>query len=102
VSWKSDLDALIEQTMTLVRNVPTDRAISKPIVDPIEQVVADAPKPACGFERMNRPKSEREEIRQRVARFKAHQQKIQREREDYCTRTLAKTQNLLAPRRLDS
>jgi hypothetical protein len=32
---------------------------------------------------INRNKSEREEIRQRVANFKAHQQRFFREREDY-------------------
>jgi hypothetical protein len=39
-------------------------------------------------ERHERLTREREEIAERVARFKATQEKFKREREDYCTITL--------------
>jgi hypothetical protein len=36
------------------------------------------------------PGSEREEIMRRVASFKAVQERLRREREDYCERTLSR------------
>ena len=37
------------------------------------------------------PASERDEIKQRLANFKAHQRKMQAEREDYYSQTMART-----------
>jgi hypothetical protein len=39
---------------------------------------------------MNWGAPQREEIRQRVSNFKAHQQRLTKEREDYATSTLKK------------
>ena len=45
---------------------------------------------------MTLPPSERDEIKQRVANFKAHQLKMQAEREDYYSQTMARTRALAA------
>jgi hypothetical protein len=42
------------------------------------------------------PPSERDEIKQRLANFKAHQLRIQAEREDYYSQTMARTRALAA------
>jgi hypothetical protein len=71
--WKTDLDAFVKETMAFAKSLraepPMPRAIVKPNRIP----------PVKGIE------SEREEIRQRVANFKAHQQRFIREREDYAS-----------------
>ena len=45
---------------------------------------------------MTLPPSERDEIKQRLASFKAHQLKMQTEREDYYSQTMARTRALAA------
>jgi hypothetical protein len=45
---------------------------------------------------MTVPPSERDEIKQRLANFKAHQLKMQAEREDYYSQTMARTRALAA------
>ena len=40
---------------------------------------------------MTLPPSERDEIKQRLANFKAHQRKMQAEREDYYMQTMTRT-----------
>jgi hypothetical protein len=45
---------------------------------------------------MTVPPSERDEIKQRVANFKAHQQKMQAERENYYLQTMTRTRALAA------
>jgi hypothetical protein len=68
--WKTELDALVKETMAFARSLrvepPTPRTMVKP--DPIPPMIAIH--------------SEREQIRQRVADFRAHQQRFNRERED--------------------
>ena len=51
---KTDLDALVQETMAIAKGI-----------------------------RVEPPISERDEIRQRVLSFKAHQERLAREREDY-------------------
>jgi hypothetical protein len=53
---KTDPDALVQETMAIAKSV-----------------------------RVEPPVSERDEIRQRVANFKAHQERFIREREDFAT-----------------
>jgi hypothetical protein len=95
--WKADLDSLVEQTMALVKNVPDD-AKFEPTSRTVEE---EAHEPSGTFEPMIWPKSVREEAWRRVASFKAHQQRLQREREDYCDQTLAKARGLLASKQLN-
>jgi hypothetical protein len=70
-NWKADLDALIDETMAFAKRVHAETPMPRTIVEPNRMPL------------INRNKSEREEIRQRVANFKAHQQRFFREREDY-------------------
>jgi hypothetical protein len=56
---KTDPDALVQETMAIAKSV-----------------------------RVEPPVSERDEIRQRVANFKAHQERFIREREDFATSLL--------------
>ncbi len=79
--WKTDLDEFVKETMAFAKSLRVEPPMPRTIVEP------DRIPPVKGIE------SEREEIRQRVANFKAHQQRFIREREDYAEsewkRTLA-------------
>ena len=70
-NWKADLDALVEETMAFTRSIhdrqPTPRTVVEPnSIPPVKWIG-----------------SQRDEIERHVAKFKAHQQRIAREREDY-------------------
>src|SRR5476649_556207 len=83
MDWKLELDALIESTMAFVKDFKPQS----------EQSLADTSKPIplpAANTLMPRPTSERDEILQRVSNFRAHQQKMALEREDYYLRTKAK------------
>jgi hypothetical protein len=70
-NWKADLDALVDETMAFAKRI---------------HVAPPVPRTSVESNRMpsaNWMSSEREEIRQRVANFKAHQQRFMRERQDY-------------------
>jgi hypothetical protein len=69
--WKADLDALIDETMMLVKHTHVGPPPPRTIVEPNR------------MSSVNWMSSEREEIGQRVANFKAHQQRFMREREDF-------------------
>jgi hypothetical protein len=75
--WKTDRDALVDEGMAFARTVgrepPTTDLAERPRLEP-----------------MNWGAPRREEIRQRVSNFKAHQQRLTKEREDYATSTLKK------------
>ena len=69
--WKTELNALVEETTALAMSLRVEAPMARTIVAP------NWIPPVKGLE------SERELIRQRVANFKAHQQRFMREREDY-------------------
>jgi hypothetical protein len=69
--WKANLDMLVEETMAFAKSVRVEPPIPRTVVEPSRMPSLDW------------MKSEREEIGQRVANFKAHQQRFIREREDY-------------------
>jgi hypothetical protein len=84
MNLQQELDALIESTMAFANNVRQRHRIADlPVALRVaEQALADTSKPIqppVSFA----PASERDEIRQRVSKFKAHQEKMAREREDY-------------------
>ena len=85
MNWKVDLDALIEETMAFAKSVRAE-----PISGGVERPVAEL-SPTLQRAPLTSSTSEREEIKRRVANFKAHQQKIAREREDYYLRVKAET-----------
>lgn len=105
MQWKKDLEDLIRQTKALVSpSVDAIRPASiKAEPEPIKPVEKfDVPEPALRltppFAPMQWRATSREEIKQRVASFKAHQQKFERDREDYCLQTLARTRAALEKR----
>jgi hypothetical protein len=93
MNWKLELHSLIESTMALVKD-----AKAQPISDlaldvrATEQAIANTsrPIPASAITPMIRPASERDEIMRRVSNFKAHQEKMAREREGYYLQTKAR------------
>jgi hypothetical protein len=75
-NWQSDLNALIAETKAFTEMVDTEQTM---------------PRPNGRLNRaaqINSIKSERDEICQRVANFRAHQQRFIREREDYAAAEL--------------
>jgi len=88
IKLKQEVDALIESTMAFAKDVSRRQPVADlPVaMRTAEQALADTskpiPPPATIVPTML-PASERDEIRQRVSNFKAHQEKIAREREDY-------------------
>jgi len=92
MTWQAELATLIDETMAHVKAM--EGATVKPVAVPlkiIERALAESPRPV-------RPPSvtasslgsEREEIMRRVTSFKAVQERLRREREDYCERTLSR------------
>jgi hypothetical protein len=92
------LDALIESAMAFAKDVkPQSISDLAPVVRTAEQALGDTSKPMplpAAIMPMNRATSERDEILQRVSNFRAHQEKMAREREDYYLQVKAK---MLAP-----
>jgi hypothetical protein len=123
MEWVKERDLLIAQTMAFVQSV-NDRKLSarrldakrwaeshieaapidaiKPIdaVKPIEAIkIVEQPTASIPF---NAPAARpsvsgdvRAEIQNRVANFRAHQQRFHRERDEYCSATLAKMRVLV-------
>jgi hypothetical protein len=88
--WQAELEALIEETMAHAKTVQGKTGSPIVPIKLVEQTHAAPPRSTL-FEPMNWPSvgSEREEIGRRVANFRAVQERMQREREDYCVKTLA-------------
>jgi hypothetical protein len=90
MSWQSELDALVEETLAFAE--ANKGKTLKPVVPIklIEQALPKSPR-ATRLEPLIWPAfSEREEIKQRVADFKAIQERMRRERDDYFVNTLEK------------
>jgi hypothetical protein len=113
MSWKEDRDALIAETMAFVQSVSVQGQSSKPataelpVLRAIEALnakpapkatpplapvkVAEAPPAVRGPAlRQIRPGEFANEIRARIAGFRAHQERFTREREEYFSETLAR------------
>jgi hypothetical protein len=114
MSWKQERDALIAQTMAFVQSVTGKREetshfegfASAPVPDlpELDLSLRPAPKPAASIEparivelppaaaapapRPIAPSDMASEIRARVASFRAHQERFNREREQYFSATL--------------
>jgi hypothetical protein len=86
-NWKKDLDALIESAMAFAKEVRRQPIPDLPVaLRTAEPALAETPKPIprpATITPIVSPASERNEILQHVTNFKAHQQKMAREREDY-------------------
>jgi hypothetical protein len=117
MKWIRERDALIAQTMAFVQSVtgrahapgPMETAEPAPVttvevstfvaiqetVHETAQIdepapVAPAPEPAYQVTPPRRTGDFRTEVQNRVANFRKHQERFEREREEYCTATLAK------------
>jgi hypothetical protein len=75
--WKTDRDALVDKGMAFAKTARREALATD---------LAERPR----LEPMNWGGPQREEIRPRVSNFKAHQQRLTKEREDYATSTLKK------------
>jgi hypothetical protein len=64
--WKAHMDMLVEETIALTKSI----SVQSPPPPPVEP----APVPSVNL---------RDELRERVSNFKAHQERFTREREDY-------------------
>ena len=85
--WMKDRDQLIEEALAFVQEVATLKSILIEVPKQIE------PPKAIEVVQIAKPKDklfEREEIRRRLADFKATQNRFQREREEYYKTTMAK------------
>jgi hypothetical protein len=95
MKWKKERDLLIAQTMAFVQSVAGRTAEAEGRVEsipldepseverPVETVAIARPSPV-------RHSELREEIRGRVAAFRAHQELFNRNRDEYCDSVLAK------------
>ena len=105
MSWKNERDSLIAQTMAFVQSVTGRRnATPAPVLPPVEidvraelatalEIVEAAeppPAPPIAPTRQIVLTEMQKEIRDRIASFRAHQQRFNREREEYFSTTLAK------------
>ena len=80
MNWKQELDALIESTMAFARDVTRQPTPDLPVaLRTAEQTLPNPVDQPATIAQIVWP-SERDEIRKRVDNFKAHQEKIARER----------------------
>ena len=105
MKWIKERDALIAQTMAFVQSVtgrteellPTGTPPVLPPV-PVETAAPPAPEPSPSPEppqpfQVAPPRLSgdfRTELLDRVATFRKHQERFEREREEYCAQTMAK------------
>jgi hypothetical protein len=88
--WRLDFDALVQETTEFVKNNSVEPLKPRTVAEPPlpRTIVEPATPPAVELNRLapvGLPKSERDEIRQRVSNFKAHQERFAREREEFAT-----------------
>jgi hypothetical protein len=100
MNLKREIDELIASTMAFANDVKRRQPIADlPVaLRTAEQALADTSKPIAPPITITPtvpPASERDQIRQHVNSFKAHQEKMAREREDYYLQVKAR---MLAPR----
>ena len=114
MKWMRERDLLIAQTMAFVQSVTGKKPdgekpvafsaaasdLPAPAMPDIEAMLAEAtanPEPPKPLQ-ISRPALRSEyqnEIQARVANFRAHQQRFLKERDDYCSTTMAKVQKAL-------
>src|SRR5450631_2458585 len=117
MSWKKERDLLIAQTMSFVQSVTGKKpdtglaeaapgferipAAKTAPVSAVEMLAAEiiappqagskvSPQAHIRISRSNVSNDIRSEMQARVANFRAHQQRFNREREEYCSATLTK------------
>ena len=76
LDWKADLDTLIGETAAFAKSVRVEPRIPRTVVEPNRTPL------------VNWAETERNEIGRHIANFKAHQQRFEREREDFAASEL--------------
>ena len=71
LNLKANLDTFIAETMAFANSIRVEPMIPRTVMEPNREPSVDW------------VLSEREEIARRIANFRAHQQRLKREREDY-------------------
>ncbi len=96
MQWRIELESLVEQTKAMLKNV--NQKIVEPAAKPDEssprEPVLETALPQV-LPQVTSSSPAQEEIKQRVAGFKAHQEKLRREREEYYLEMTAKTRAML-------
>lgn len=101
MDWKQELDALISKSKAHAARVGATAPVLKPPQPPPVETTAEQPSPISRLRPLSWDTSEREHIADRVASFKAHQARVQREREDYYSRTMQRARDLAQGRLTD-
>jgi hypothetical protein len=78
INWQAELDALMQEAVGLTKSAGVEPIIPRAVVEPHR------------ISPVNLNSSERVQIRQRIANFKAHQERFAREREDFAASLLQK------------
>jgi len=98
MKWKTDRDLLIAQTLAFVQSVTAKATEDESRLEPFptdEPVTAEPP--ARTAPPASAPNTDvREEIRRRVAAFRAHQELFRRDRDEYFKSVLAKARSSAA------
>jgi hypothetical protein len=92
-------DEIVQPDLPVLATVEAVLAEESTAPSPLPEAPSPPPEPKTWPARlppMAVPPSERDEIKQRLANFKAHQLKMQAEREDYYSQTMARTRALAA------
>ncbi len=100
MDWKRELEALVREAADLVERTATNRQgpveQSKVMIAPAKPALAEAPSSTAAP--LSCDTSEREHIAKRVQNFRAHQERVRREREDFYSRTMQRARTLAGGR----
>lgn len=105
MKWIRERDALIAQTLAFVQSVTGSKddvlqpdgttvastvAVAAAAVEAVEIELAQAPVPPTPLPSPRASDDFRTEMQARIANFRKHQERFEREREEYCAETLTK------------
>jgi hypothetical protein len=95
-AWKRELDTLVEDTTTFVTRIKREATMADPRMRAAVKVALAETSKSHGekFAPMTWPTSEHDDIKQRLANFKAHQLKMQNERDEYFLQVMTRTRTL--------
>jgi hypothetical protein len=95
MGWRDELDALVQETMSLAEKATEPGPAPTPSVPLtlIEETFSEATPPAP-LRPLNLDVSERELAKSRIASFRKHQERVQREREKYYVQTMSRARRL--------
>lgn len=105
--WKAELHVLIQRAKALAKAKSHDQPLPRKMIQraagqeavnwggPDQPLLGEMIEPGAGLDPVDWVEREREEIAGRVAKFRAHQQSLIQQREDYTKSTLLKIRELL-------